>query len=576
MSAIGTSALMVVMPPRGSIPWRRPRRELRSPFTAPTASSGTVASSSMIGSSSTRTPCTGAPARSPCCIASWIPLSTAGRNPCGMTPPTIWSTNSYPVCPSSGSRTMWQSPNWPPQPVDRDLDVNLGESRQELLAGLRIAAEDKRRILLGEPAERGRHLLLVALRLRRDGEAHHRLRKAELGHLDLALGVEQQVARHRLLELRDRADVPGTELRRLLVLLALEREELADPLLRVGAGVHERRVAGERAAQDAEDVDPPGERVGDRLEDEGRGGGAVDADRHLLVGRGRDALGEQVEQRRRAEVLRRDAARDREDLAARDGGLERGGDLLRRELFALEVALHQRLVRLDDRVEELRVQVLDLVGELRRDLDRPALAVALGAHVGLRVQEVDDPLQLVLAADRQVDGDAVLGELALELFEGAREVGALAVEHVHDDDAGEPELLGPAPHPAGLHLDAHDAADDDERALHDPQRRDRVALEARVARRVDEIHLQAVALEVAERGGERHLPTLLVLVPIRHRRSGLDRAEPVRRPGLEEHRLDERGLARPAVTDDGDVADLLGLERHAASILLGRGWTRRS
>ena len=40
-------------PAAGSIPCRRPRRELRSPLTAPTASSGTVTSSSMIGSSST-------------------------------------------------------------------------------------------------------------------------------------------------------------------------------------------------------------------------------------------------------------------------------------------------------------------------------------------------------------------------------------------------------------------------------------------------------------------------------------------------------------------------------------------
>ena len=53
ISAIGTSALMLVIPPCGSMPWRRPRRELRSPFTAPTDSSGVVTSSSMIGSRST-------------------------------------------------------------------------------------------------------------------------------------------------------------------------------------------------------------------------------------------------------------------------------------------------------------------------------------------------------------------------------------------------------------------------------------------------------------------------------------------------------------------------------------------
>ena len=63
----------------------------------------------------------------------------------------------------------------------------------------------------------------------------------------------------------------------------------------------------------------------------------------------------------------------------------------------------------------------------------------------------------------------------------------------------------------------------------------------------------------AERRGERHPAPLLVLVPVGDRRAGLDGAEPVRRAGLEEHRLDERGLPRPAMADDGDVADLAGL-----------------
>ena len=57
----------------------------------------------------------------------------------------------------------------------------------------------------------------------------------------------------------------------------------------------------------------------------------------------------------------------------------------------------------------------------------------------------------------------------------------------------------------------------------------------------------------------------LVVVPVGHRRAGVDRPEPVRLPRLEEHRLDQRGLARTAVTDDGDVADLAGLDsRHRA------------
>jgi hypothetical protein len=54
-----------------------------------------------------------------------------------------------------------------------------------------------------------------------------------------------------------------------------------------------------------------------------------------------------------------------------------------------------------------------------------------------------------------------------ELLQRAVEVGALAVEHVHEDDARELELVGARPDARRLHLDAHHRADDDERALDD-------------------------------------------------------------------------------------------------------------
>ena len=89
-----------------------------------------------------------------------------------------------------------------------------------------------------------------------------------------------------------------------------------------------------------------------------------------------------------------------------------------------------------------------------------------------------------------------------------------------------------------------------------------VAAEAGVAGGVDQVDLAPLPVEMADRRGERHLAPLLVLVPVGGRRALLDRAEPVDRSGLEEHRLDERGLARPAMADDGDVTDLSGLGWH--------------
>ena len=110
--------------------------------------------------------------------------------------------------------------------------------------------------------------------------------------------------------------------------------------------------------------------------------------------------------------------------------------------------------------------------------------------------------------------------------------------------------------------------DDDERALDDVERRDRVRLEAGVAGRVDQVDLASLPLEEGERGGQRHLALLLVLVPVGDRAAGLDGAEAVDLAGLEEHRLDQRGLARPAMADDGDVADLPRLLWHSLAPLV--------
>ena len=84
----------------------------------------------------------------------------------------------------------------------------------------------------------------------------------------------------------------------------------------------------------------------------------------------------------------------------------------------------------------------ELVGD--RDL---AAVVALGAVVlvGLHVDEVDDAADVVLGADRDLGRDGVRAEGGLEGVERPEEVGALAVEHVHEHHAGDVELAPRAP-----------------------------------------------------------------------------------------------------------------------------------
>ncbi len=118
------------------------------------------------------------------------------------------------------------------------LDVHLAHARQQLLSRLFVAAQDERLVLLGEPPESLPHLLLVPLRLGRDREAHDGLREVEARELDRLVLREEQIAGCSLLQLRDRPDVAGFERLRRGVILALELQELADPLLTSSSGIH--------------------------------------------------------------------------------------------------------------------------------------------------------------------------------------------------------------------------------------------------------------------------------------------------------------------------------------------------
>ena len=169
---------------------------------------------------------------------------------------------------------------------------------------------------------------------------------------------------------------------------------------------------------------------------------------------------------------------------------------MRVELLAAEVLLHQRLVGLDDLVEQLLTVFVGEVEHLSRNRARLRLLAFVRARVGTHVEHVDDPLELLLGADREMDGNAAGRELFLDLGQRPVEVGALAVEHVDEEDARQPEIVGEVLDAGGAHLESHDGVHDHEDALDDPQRTSRLTLEARVARHVDEVDLAVLPARV--------------------------------------------------------------------------------
>ena len=208
------------------------------------------------------------------------------------------------------------------QPLDDHLDVHLRETGDDLLAGLLVAVQIDRRILLLEAPERCEDLVLVSLALGLDRERHHRRRQPDLRHLHRLVARGKPIAGFRLLELRHRADVTRTEVSRMTGLVALEGDQRPNALLGVSARVEHLRVLLDDALVDAEQVDAPGERIGAGLEDVGEHLFVLDRfERQLadlepaVLYRRRKILDDRVEQPVGAEVARRHPAGDREDRA---------------------------------------------------------------------------------------------------------------------------------------------------------------------------------------------------------------------------------------------------------------------
>ena len=167
------------------------------------------------------------------------------------------------------------------------------------------------------------------------------------------------------------------------------------------------------------------------------------------------------------------------------------------------------------------------------------------------------PRKLGLGAHRDLHGADAVAELGVERGHDGVEVGVLLVHAVDEHGAGDAHLAGDLPQTLRLDLRAGDGVDHEQRHLGGLHAGDRVADEVRVAGRVDDVDLHAVVNDGCEREVDRELALDLLGVVVEARVTVIDGAEPLRGAGQIEHRLGERGLARTAVSDENDVADLV-------------------
>ncbi len=360
-----------------------------------------------------------------------------------------------------------------------------------------------------------------------------------------------------------------------LLLLAVEQQQLADPLVGVARRVPDVRLRMERAGQHAQVRQSPDERVRGRLEHADQERAALvggDAHRltalvaHLdrrLVGRGGEVADDRVEQRLQADALGRGSDEDRREDRFLDALAQARLELGVRDLLALEVLGQDVVVRLGRGFEQLIAARGDLSGKLVGDRDLDLLRTVEAER--LAVDEVDVSLERLRRADRQVERRDLGPERRPQRVQRLRRVGVLAVGLV-DEEAGRGVrgtrlrngLLEPGLHAArGVH--------DEDRAVGRGEAFDDLRDEVRVARRVDERDAGPVGFEGADREAQRRPPLLLLGLEVEVGRPVVDATEPGDRPGPEEQLLGQRRLAGPGVAgqdDASEVGEVDTLHRH--------------
>ena len=214
--------------------------------------------------------------------------------------------------------------------------------------------------------------------------------------------------------------------------------------------------------------------------------------------------------------------------------LERVVQRLRVDRLARQVAFGERVVDFDHLLDQRAMRRLD--------------AAEIGGRAAGFEETVDD---FAAAARRQVDRQALLAERGAQLFHACRQVDVVGVDAVDHDEAAQAARLRPQRHARRRQLDAVLRADDDCHRLDRVERRHRAAGEVRVARRVEQVHANAVALEVRARQLQRMPMLFFERIVVADGAAALDGSGAGERAVGRQQRFDQRRLADARVADEG-------------------------
>ena len=263
-----------------------------------------------------------------------------------------------------------------------------------------------------------------------------------------------------------------------------------------------------------------------------------------------------IQDRLDAHVAQGRPAEHRGEAAAQgalaDGGPERGGG-----------NLGSRKVQLGELVGDMREVVEKVLSALARFLParrvdfsiqgRRPLVVLAPADL-THLHQVDHALEYALGTNRKLQGEGNRGKLCLHFFQDGTKVRPDPVQLVDVCHARDAVAVRLVPDRFGLGLDSLHGAENDHRAVKDPQGALHFGREIHVPRRVDDVHLVVPPVAGGGRRRYRYSPLLLLVHPVHCGFTVVHFSHAVGLPRVIEDPFRGGGLAGVDVCDDPDVA----------------------
>ncbi len=430
------------------------------------------------------------------------------------------------------------------------------------LAQLLRLLDDPRRVFQVHTRQ-GLHQLLV-VRLVYGRYCPRIFRRRIFHEVELAVIIDriQRVARAHILQLDATADVARLQLLDLVAVGTRADIERGQMLLRATFGIDQVVALLDRAAHNLEILHFADVRFDAGLEEIEAGCGRwiqLDLLAARVVGRWhfidkRDNIAQELHQSVNAHILAGAHAEHRENVARHQALADALAQLIFGQRVALEILLHQCLVILGSRINQIAVHGLGAVFFGRWDfLDCQFSVGAVGEL--LHQDDVDELMEILARLDRILHRNDLVAEGELQVLDQMVVVALGAVQLVDEEDDRLLQVFGVAEMVFRADLNALAAVYEQDCGVGDGHCGQCLTHEIGQARAVDDIQLLAVPFGV-EHGAKDGITIVLFNREIVAHRSLLRHAAlSVNLSGDVEHRLGQSCFSRIVAAQQGDVLD---------------------